>query len=81
MFGSDSNVALRKMGEIAVASMAVVRDRKLSVKISGGEYLTAEAWTLLGGLTGVTPVVAWSRPLEDGSGWRRASRPGRWTSV
>ncbi len=69
MFGSDPNVAVRKMGEIAVALMDVVRDRKLSVKISGGEYLTAEAWTLLGGLTGVTPVVAWTRPLEDGSGW------------
>jgi hypothetical protein len=69
MFGSDPNVALRKMSEIAVALMDVVRDQKLSVRISGREYLTAEAWTLLGGLTGVTPVVEWTRPLEDGSGW------------
>src|SRR5262249_38598603 len=35
----------------------------------GREHLTAEAWTCLGGLVGITPVVSWSRPLEDGSGW------------
>ena len=52
-----------------------VRDRKLSVKISGREYLTAEAWTLLGGADRVwTPVVAWTTPAR---GRRGLGGPGR----
>jgi hypothetical protein len=69
MFGSDPNNALRRMSEYATALMDVVNDRRLFVVIGGKKYLTHEAFVLLGGLTGVTPVVAWTRPLEDGSGW------------
>jgi hypothetical protein len=40
--------------------------RQLSVRIGGREHLTAEAWTTLGGLVNVFPVVVWARPNESG---------------
>jgi hypothetical protein len=69
LFGNDPQLALRRMSELATALIDVVRDRKLSVTIQGREHLTAEAWTCLGGLVGLVPVVTWTRRLEDGSGW------------
>src|SRR5262245_45799989 len=70
LFGtSDPTVALARMAKIASALVDVVRDRGLVVGINGRDHLTAEAWTTLGGMLGVVPVVAWTRRLEDGSGW------------
>jgi len=70
LFGtSDPTVALARMSELARSLVDVVRDRKLAVRISGREHLTAEAWTTLGGMLGVVPVVEWTRKLEDGTGW------------
>ena len=66
---SDPGLALERMSELAQALMDVVKDRKLYARISGREHLTAEAWTTLGGMVGVVPVVTWTKPLEDGSGW------------
>jgi hypothetical protein len=70
LFGtSDPRVALERMADVATALVDVIRDRKLIARISGREHLTAEAWTTLGGMLGVVPVVAWTRPVDDGSGW------------
>jgi hypothetical protein len=70
LFGtSNPRVALEHMAEIARTLVDVIRNQKLSVRISGHEHLTAEAWTTLGGMLGITPVVEWSRPLADGTGW------------
>jgi hypothetical protein len=65
----DPDVALQRMSKVATALVGVIRDRKLVVSIRGREHLTAEAWTTLGGMLGVVPVVEWTRPLADGAGW------------
>jgi hypothetical protein len=70
LFGtSDPRLALERMADVATVLVDVIRDRKLIVSISGREHLTAEAWTTLGGMLGVVPIITWTRPLEDGSGW------------
>jgi hypothetical protein len=69
LFGNDPQVALQRMADLARVLVDVVRDRKLFVKISGREHLTAEAWTTLGAMLGIVPVVEWTRALEDGAGW------------
>jgi hypothetical protein len=43
-----------------------VRDRKLSVQISGREHVKVEGWALLGSMLGVFPYVVWTRKLENG---------------
>jgi hypothetical protein len=70
LFGtSDPQLALQRMADVATALVDVIRDRQLMVRINGREHLTAEAWQTLGGMLGIVPVVEWTRPLEDGSGW------------
>lgn len=70
LFGtSEPRVALERMSDLAKVLVDVVRDRKLAVRISGREHLTAAAWTTLGGMVGIVPVVEWTRPLPDGAGW------------
>lgn len=56
---------------IANALVPVIRDKKLSVKISGREHVLYEGWVTLGALVGVFPRVEWSRRLEGGGieGW------------
>ena len=66
---SDPRLALARMSDLATVLVDVVRDRRLSVRISGRDFLTSEAWTTLGAMVGIVPVVAWTRRLEDGSGW------------
>jgi hypothetical protein len=70
LFGtSDPEIALERMARIAQLLVGVVRDRKLVKRIGGSEYLLAPAWTVLAGMTGLAPHVAWTRRLEDGTGW------------
>ncbi len=69
LFGSDPQLALRRMADLATELVNVVRDRKMFARISGREHLTCEAWTTLGALLGIVPIVEWTRPLEDGAGW------------
>jgi hypothetical protein len=57
------------MSEIADRLIDVVRDRKLVARIQGRDYLTAEAWQVVGGMVGVLPVVVWTRPNETGDGY------------
>jgi hypothetical protein len=70
LFGtSDPKLAAARMQEVADVLLDVVRSQKLVLRIQGRDYLTVEGWTTLGGLLGVVPIVEWTRPLEDGSGW------------
>jgi hypothetical protein len=70
LFGtSDPCLALERMSDLARVLVDVVRDRKLFARIGGREHRTAEAWTTLGGMLGVVPVVVWTRPNETGDGY------------
>lgn len=70
LFGStDPRSALERMTEYASALVDVVRDRRLSVRIQGKEYLTVEAWQTLGALVGVYGVIEWTRPTESEDGF------------
>ena len=70
LFGTnDPRAALEKMGELAALLVDVVRERKLSVRISGREHLRAEAWTTLGGMLGVFAIVTWTKPNETNDGY------------
>jgi len=69
LFGKDPHLAVEKMRDLAQVLVDVVRSQKLSVSISGREFLTAEAWSALGALVGVTPVVCWVKPNETGDGF------------
>jgi hypothetical protein len=70
LFGTnDPKVALARMTEHAKLLVDVVRDRKLSQRIGNQEHLLVEAWTTLGGMLGVHPIVIWTRPNETGDGY------------
>jgi hypothetical protein len=66
---NDPKVALARMSEHAKVLVDVVRDRRLSQRIGNREHLLVEAWTTLGGMLGVHPIVAWTRPNETGDGY------------
>jgi hypothetical protein len=69
LFGNDPRLAVERMSDLAQVLVDIVRSQKLSVTISGREFLTAEAWSALGALVGVTPVVCWVRLNETGDGY------------
>jgi hypothetical protein len=70
LFGTtDPRLARERMADLASVLVDVVKDRGLSVRINGKDFLPAEAWTTLGGLLGVVPVVEWTRPNESGDGY------------
>jgi hypothetical protein len=67
--GNDPRLAVERMSDLARVLVDIVRNQKLSVEIGGREFLTAEAWSALGALVGVTPVVCWVKPNETGDGY------------
>jgi hypothetical protein len=70
LFGTnDPRTALNRMSDLAKVLVDLVRAQKLSSSIRGNEYLRVEAWRALGGMVGVYPVTAWSRPNETGDGY------------
>jgi hypothetical protein len=70
LFGtSDPTLALERMALMARLLVDVVRERKLVMTISGNEYLLAPGWAVLAGMTGLSPYTAWTRPLEDSTGY------------
>ncbi len=70
IFGSeDPNQIIATATARANALSRVIEDKKLYSMIQGRKHVTVEGWTLLGSLCGVFPVVEWTRPLPDGSGW------------
>jgi hypothetical protein len=70
LFGTtDPRLARERMADLAGVLVDVVKDRGLSVRVNGRDFLTAEAWTTLGGMLGVVPIVEWTRPNENGDGY------------
>lgn len=73
LFGTDDPTAvIERASKTASALMDVVSKQKLSAQISGRKHLLVEAWTLLGSMLGVYPVVVWTRPIKQGDiilGW------------
>jgi hypothetical protein len=57
------------MAEVARILVGVVEDRGLYATISGRRHLLVTAWTTLGGMLGVFPVITWTRPNETGDGY------------
>lgn len=67
LFGTQEPVAvIEKATAVATALKGVIVRQGLISKISGKEYPKCEAWTLLGTMLGVFPVLCWSRPVENG---------------
>jgi hypothetical protein len=67
LFGTgDPRLVIARAVEVADELARVIRDKRLSVRISGREHVFVEGWTLLGTMLGVFPVLSWSRPLDDG---------------
>ena len=62
----DFTGVIHEATQAADALGAVVKDRKLTVKIQGRHHVLVEGWTLLGTMLGVQPYVVWSKPLYRG---------------
>lgn len=63
---SEPQQILAKAADVATTLKDVVRKQGLLSVISGKEYPKCEAWTLLGTLLGVFPVLCWTRQVEGG---------------
>lgn len=67
LFGTSEPVAvIAKATDVANALRAVIERQGLVSSISGKKYPKCEAWTLLGTMLGVFPVLQWTRPVEGG---------------
>ena len=67
LFGTADPVeVVAKAARVASALQDVIRQKNLISRISGKEYPKCEAWTLLGTMLGVFPVLQWTRPVEGG---------------
>lgn len=67
LFGPIEPVAvIEKATAVASALKDVIRRQGLISNISGKEYPKCEAWTLLGTMLGVFPVLEWCRPVDGG---------------
>lgn len=67
LFGDAKPVQIiERATDIATALKAVISKQGLISKISGREYPKCEAWTLLGTMLGVFPVLCWTKQVEGG---------------
>lgn len=67
LFGtSDPSQVIERAANIATALRAVILKQRLISNIQGKQYPKCEAWTLLGTMLGVFPVLVWSRQVEGG---------------
>lgn len=67
LFGSDQPLQIiHKATDVATALKAVIVKQGLVSNIQGKQYPKCEAWTLLGTMLGVFPVLCWSKPVEGG---------------
>lgn len=62
----DPNEIVARATETANALSAVVKAKKLTVRIGPSDHVRVEGWTLLGTMLGVFPVCVWTHKLEDG---------------
>ena len=67
LWGSDNPAeVIKRASKVATVLAEVVNSRKMFTMIGQGKHLRVEAWQTLGAMTGVYPVVAWTRKLENG---------------
>jgi hypothetical protein len=67
LFGTADPVeVVARASRVAESLKQVIKAQGLISKISGKEYPRCEAWTLLGTMLGVFPVLVWTRPVEGG---------------
>lgn len=67
LFGTTNPAeVIAKASEVATALKDVVKRQGLVSNINGKEYPKCEAWTLLGTMLGVFPVMCWTKKLENG---------------
>lgn len=67
LFGtSDPAEVIAKATAVASALKDVLKRQGLISNIQGKEYPKCEAWTLLGTILGVFPVLQWTKDLENG---------------
>jgi hypothetical protein len=66
LFGDQPTEVVQRATAVATALKDVIAKQGLISRISGKEYPRCEAWTLLGTMIGVFPVLVWSKPVEGG---------------
>ncbi len=67
LFGTtDPVMVVQKAREVADALKDVIVKQGLVSTISGKQYPRCEAWTLLGTMLGVYPVLVWTKQFETG---------------
>lgn len=67
LFGTADPVeVVARASRVAASLKEVIKAQGLISKISGKEYPRCEAWTLLGTMLGVFPVLVWTRAMEGG---------------
>ena len=75
LFGTDDPTAVvDRASAVATALAKVIKERKLSSRISGRDHVNVEGWTLLGSMLGVFAEVEWSRQLDNGWEARAVAR-------
>ena len=70
----DPTQVIQRATEVANALKPVLTERGMLSNISGKEHVRIEGWQTLGAMLGVTPVVEWTRPLDDGWEARAAAQ-------
>lgn len=67
LFGTDNpDQIIARATKVAKVLSQVVESRKMFTMIGPSKHLRVEAWQTLGAMTGVYPIVAWTRKLENG---------------
>jgi hypothetical protein len=66
LFAGKPEDVIKSATLAATALKDVVRRQGLISNISGKEYPRCEAWTLLGSMVGVFPVLCWTKAVVDG---------------
>lgn len=67
LFGTtEPTEIITKAASVATALKEVVVKQGLVSNINGKQYPRCEAWTLLGTMLGVFPVLVWTRKIEKG---------------
>lgn len=63
---SDPVEVIERASKVATALRDVIERQGLVATIQGKKHPLVEAWTTLGSMLGVVPVVEWTRPVERG---------------
>lgn len=69
-FGTDDPVAIvQRVTAVATPLADFIKQRGMSTRISGREYVLAEGWSFMGAMLGVSPIATRVSELRDGDGF------------